>query len=413
MIVYSGHAPGTTRPRVIGFPLITSVPFPLEAHSHPPPAPLRLPSLPTPRTACSLDLGLTDLRHGLCGDNLGVRVVLLLARSLCLLDLVQDPWGRLLEALLKGDARRPPKHLLDEIIVAVASTHSLGARNVLDWHLALAPKVPTDAHGHISHLVHRDHLIRPDVERLLVVARHDPQQALDCVVNVTERPCLVAVTPHLKLFGGGESLAEEGSGSLLAATVPGTVGTVDVVKADDAELDLGKVNSVPAAALLRDKLLETVGILRVRGPGVRLLKARVRGVELLVLGVDAGRRGVEEALDAALARGLHHVEGDHGVVVQDARVVALDEAHAAHVSSEIEHPVRTLDNLEAVVEGAEVDEMELIAELLLLKVLLLLPVRPDDVAAHLLEPHAKMRPDKATGPGDEDLGSRSRHFPHG
>lgn len=39
--------------------------------------------------------------------------------------------------------------------------------------------------------------------------------------------------------------------------------------------------------------------------------------------------GVEEALAAVLAGGLDHVEADHGVVVQDARVVRLDETHSA------------------------------------------------------------------------------------
>jgi len=44
--------------------------------------------------------------------------------------------------------------------------------------------------------------------------------------------------------------------------------------------------------------------LGVGGPCVALLEAGVCGVELLVLGVDAGRGGVEEALDAGLAGSL-------------------------------------------------------------------------------------------------------------
>ena len=99
---------------------------------------------------------------------------------------------------------------------------------------------------------------------------------------------------------------------------------VDVVKADDAELDLGEVDAVPPAALLRHDLLEAICILRVRRPRVLLLEAGAEvGFELLVLRVDARARGVQEALDAVLARSLDHVERDHGVVVQDARVVRL------------------------------------------------------------------------------------------
>ena len=40
-------------------------------------------------------------------------------------------------------------------------------------------------------------------------------------------------------------LPEERSGSLLAATLPGAMGAVNVVKADDAKLDLGVVHAVP------------------------------------------------------------------------------------------------------------------------------------------------------------------------
>lgn len=127
---------------------------------------------------------------------------------------------------------------------------------------------------------------------------------------------------------------------------------------------------------------------------------------LLVLGVDAGRGGVEEALHIGLPRRLNHVEAaargrggegaelgvsgveqprwgdqqveqqrryalhgplmhgcarvhlcggapcvrppDHGVVVHDDRVVGLDEAHAAHVGGQVEHVVAALDNLQAV-----------------------------------------------------------------
>ncbi len=51
--------------------------------------------------------------------------------------------------------------------------------------------------------------------------------------------------------------------------------------------------------------------------------------QLLVLGVNARARSIKEALDFVLARGLDHVEGDHSVVVQDARVVGLDKPHSA------------------------------------------------------------------------------------
>ena len=44
-------------------------------------------------------------------------------------------------------------------------------------------------------------------------------------------------------------------------------------------------------------------------------------VQLLVLGVNACARCVEKAFDFVLTRRLDHVERDHRVVEQDARVV--------------------------------------------------------------------------------------------
>lgn len=71
-------------------------------------------------------------------------------------------------------------------------------------------------------------------------------------------------------------------------------------------------------------------------------------------------------LDVGLAGGLDHVEGDHGVVVHNDGVVALDEAHAAHVGGEVEDVVAAVAHLLAVVKHAQVHEDELVAEHLLL-----------------------------------------------
>lgn len=71
-------------------------------------------------------------------------------------------------------------------------------------------------------------------------------------------------------------------------------------------------------------------------------------------------------LHANLPRRLQHVEGHHGVVVHDDRVVGLDEAHAAHVRSQVEHVLAACGNLLAVVKDAQVNQVELIAERVLL-----------------------------------------------
>mmetsp|Transcript_1725 Transcript_1725/g.2799 ORF Transcript_1725/g.2799 Transcript_1725/m.2799 type:complete len:211 (-) Transcript_1725:232-864(-) len=207
----------------------------------------------------------------------------------------------------------------------------------------------SDSHRHIRHVIHGDHFIRAHIQRLLVVTGKYAVKAFYRIVYVAERAGLQAVTPHLEFRLGAKSFAQECRGGLLATTAPGAVGAIDVVKAHDTELDLGEVHSVPPAALLRDKLLKAVGILGVCRPRILFLKTGVGRVELLMLGVDAGAGGVQESLHTILARCLDHVERDHGVVVQDPRVVRLDEAHASHISSKVKHPVNALGNLEAVV----------------------------------------------------------------
>ena len=160
--------------------------------------------------------------------------------------------------------------------------------------------------------------------------------------------------------------------------------------------------------LLRHQLLQTVGILRLCGPGIVLLEAggAIEGlVELLVLGVDAGGGGVPEALDTGRTRRLRHVERDHRRVVQDARVVGLDEAHAAHVGGEVEAPLHALARLLAGVGKSEVEVDELVAEHVLRHVLVLLPVHRAHPVPLLLETLGEVRADEASCTGNEDLGA--------
>lgn len=125
-------------------------------------------------------------------------------------------------------------------------------------------------------------------------------------------------------------------------------------------------------------------------------------------------RGKVLPLDTLDTRNLHHVEADHGVVVHDYRVVALDEAHpcrsaqgiiirhdltllwqkkkpqgnpavqllarspsqalmqrssvqlTTHISCKVEDVVASLHNLLAVLVNPEINQMELITEHLLL-----------------------------------------------
>ena len=63
-----------------------------------------------------------------------------------------------------------------------------------------------------------------------------PKDALDAIVNVTERTRLLPVAPHFELDLRGDAFAAECSRRLLATALPSAERAVDVVKASDAAL---------------------------------------------------------------------------------------------------------------------------------------------------------------------------------
>lgn len=344
--------------------------------------------------------GLGGLRNYLGGTEL----LLADTSGLLLLNAGGDPLHGELKARLEVNAGGPAEHLLDEGVVGVAATDTLGAGDVLVLE-GLAGELNAD----VGHLVHADHLVGAKVDGLLEVRVHEAEDTLNTVIDVHEGAGLLTVAPDLELLGGGESLTAEGGGGLLATTGPGTVGAVDVVEAGDADLE-AEVTAVVHGELLRGELLEAVGILGLGRPGVLLLEAGVLLVLLLGLVVHTGRGGVEHLLAASAAGSLDHVEGDHGVVVEENRVVRLDEAHATHVGGKVVDLLTSLGGLHTVGEGAEVKELELVTELRLLEELLLLPVNGNDVLALRFEALTEVGGDEATSTGHTDLNLALRHF---
>ena len=69
--------------------------------------------------------------------------------------------------------------------------------------------------------------------------------------------------------------------------------------------------------------------------------------------------------DLMLTRGLNHIERNHGVVVEDTRMVRLNEAHASHVCRKHIYPVDSLAHFQTIVERAKVQQVEFVAEVLL------------------------------------------------
>ena len=106
--------------------------------------------------------------------------------------------------------------------------------------------------------------------------------------------------------------------------------------------------------------------------------------------------------DTVDTRCLDHVKANHGVIVHNNRVIRLDESHAAHISCEVENMVDTFGDGKAVIHDAEIYEVELVAEHVIIHVLVLLPIRGDDVVAFALEAAGDVGGDEATGTGDGD-----------
>ena len=163
----------------------------------------------------------------------------------------------------------------------------------------------------------------------------------------------------------------------------------------------------PLAGLLSDELLEAVGVgADVGRPGVGLLEGGAIGVGLGVIRVHAGGGGEEEALDVVLDRGGEQVEVDAEGVLEDERVVGLDEAHAAHVSREVVDLLAALGDAVGQLLVAEIELVELVAVGVLLEVDVGGPVGAHDVEALGHEANGEVRADEAAATSDEHTGAR-------
>eukprot|EP00968_Pinguiococcus_pyrenoidosus_P003991 scaffold264_cov317-Pinguiococcus_pyrenoidosus.AAC.5 len=296
-----------------------------------------------------------------------------------------DPEVRLAKALPNGNRRRPPEPLANHVVVRVAAAYALWPGDVLDLEALVL-----EGHGYLSKLVHGHHLLGAQVQRLGAVPKHDAQDPLHAVIDEHEGARLLSVAPHLEDLVRADRLAAEGRRGLLPSALPGAHRSVDVVEASDARLH-GKVLAVGQSHLFVVQLLQAIAVLRLGRPGVALLQPRVGGVELQVLVVHTGRGGIEVAHGALHAASLEHVRAQHGVVVHQHGLVGLDEAHAAHVRCEVEDHLALLARLETVLQLAQIQLLELVADLRFVEELVALPVRDHHVEAELFKLLSEVR----------------------
>src|SRR5690242_15205480 len=107
-------------------------------------------------------------------------------------DLLLDPLVRARDAVLQGDRRLPAEHLAQPGVVGVPSTYALRPGNIGQLDLRVC-----DLGDHQREVCDRDQPVLAEVERLAVVGLHQPVEPLDTIVDVAERPRLLAVAPDL------------------------------------------------------------------------------------------------------------------------------------------------------------------------------------------------------------------------
>ncbi len=264
-----------------------------------------------------------------------------------------DPGVGLGEAVAELDGGFPVELFADQGVVAVAAVDAFGRVEIV---VALELDAG-DLFNDVDELVDGDEFVGAEVEGFADVALGDHLSAFGAVVDVHEGAGLLAVAPDFDLVGAGvlglDDLAADGGGSLFAAAGPGAEGAVDVVVAGDAGLDAVVLFEVAAHAL-GEELLPAVAVFGQRGVGVRFLEGDDVGVGLLFGVVDAGGGGVEETLDTLVAGGHEHV--GVGEDAQHAKgFVVLDEAHAAHVGSELEDDFGACGGPEAALFVLEIE----------------------------------------------------------
>lgn len=109
--------------------------------------------------------------------------------------LVVDPTVSLLEPSAKCDRRLPAKSVEDHRVVAVATTHTRWRAEII----TALESDPCDVLDEIDKPIDRDSLGATDVDRLIDVARHDLERALEAVIDIHETASLLAVAPDVDL----------------------------------------------------------------------------------------------------------------------------------------------------------------------------------------------------------------------
>src|SRR5947207_4841100 len=134
-------------------------------------------------------------------------------------DLRFDPCVGARDSFLERNLRLPAEDFTQPIVVGIAAADALRPGDVLLGDF--------DARGsghEIGELVDADQPVLTEIDWLLVTGFHEEPQALDAVVDVTERPRLPAIAPDFDRVVAGQlrarDLAAHRRWRLLASAIP-------------------------------------------------------------------------------------------------------------------------------------------------------------------------------------------------
>mmetsp|Transcript_21570 Transcript_21570/g.45014 ORF Transcript_21570/g.45014 Transcript_21570/m.45014 type:complete len:386 (-) Transcript_21570:131-1288(-) len=360
----------------------------------------------------SSGLILSELHEGIVNllDDFRSGISFTTATFVC--NLFLDPEVGLLETISDFDGGFPTKLFHNELVVGVASTHTHGSVNVLDGQLLVF-----EGQGNVGEFNHIDHFGGSKVDGDGAVGKGEAQDTFDAIIDESEGTSLLAISPHFKVFGGSNGLSAESGRGLFASSLPGSTGSVNVVEASNADVQV-EVTSVGQCHLFGVQLFQSVHILRSGRPGVGFDQTGVFGIFLLGFVVDAGTGGVEEVLDAVTSGTFQHVHGDGGVVEGQDRFVGDNETHTAHIGGQVVHLGAAFAGITGNFQFTQISEDEFITEFFILHELVLLPVDHNHVVSGSLHTTGNVASNETSATADANLlslagrQSKFRHCRH-
>src|SRR5687767_10065925 len=114
------------------------------------------------------------------------------------------------QSLFERNRRLPIQHFTQASVVAVAASYPLRLREVI----TLADFFARDLCDHVHQIVDREHPVLAQVDRLAMIAAHQPVDTFNTIVDVTVGPRLFTVAPYFDLINvvGQGDLATDGRG---------------------------------------------------------------------------------------------------------------------------------------------------------------------------------------------------------